>query len=497
LNRPLRYIEQSGSDDDRNLAFIKKELERLIGKINVSHTFFKIPSRCLDEVTKKVFQMDKQAKFVVVRPTNIFQVQKIVQYANKNRIYIFIRGGGSGYFGGELPTRQGIVIETTALNRIKGFDRHEGFVICQAGTTVQELNNFLKKHGFWWPHNPGSRRSATVGGSLSSLGIGTFCTRFGYASDSVLSMTIVTPAGDIVKLGSNSRHDMSSYNLLDMVSSAEGTLGIIVESKLKVFPLPHSRSIELFIFEQLKDAVRTAVDIEASGIYPESMEIEDRHRFILETLAPFVDLIRQRFRRLVCQKFQAVLSVSCSGSKDVTDYSSLQIEKIALKNHAKRIKDHVIVELYWKSKTEVSSWSSEDNPRSKVHTCVSAVPLYKLPKFEEIYWRLSRKYPRLTPMGIGYYIIIQNNECTSSARVKLDESDQGCIQDYESFTADLASCVVKLGGTPVSTFGVGTILVNIVSKYASPSWLALSSKLKHAMDPNEIFGPDRKGDIPF
>jgi FAD/FMN-containing dehydrogenase len=492
-NRTLENVGRFKLENKNNPIQVRKDLEKLLGASNVSSNFFNVPQSCLDEVTKKVFGMEKLEEFIVARPRNISQIQKIVQYANKNRIYIFVRGGGSGYFGGELPTRRGIVIGTTALNRIREFDQEDGYVVCEAGATVQNLNNFLKKRKFFWPHNPGSRISATIGGSISSLGVGTFSARFGYASDSVLSLKIVTPVGDIVELGSNMRHDMSSYNLLDLISSAEGTLGIIVEAKLKVFPIPRARRAKLFFFNYLKDAIRTAQEIIVSGIYPESLEIEDVRRFTLEGLAPIIDIKSERVRKLDLQKFQAVLFANCSGSKEIADYLSSQIELMASKNHARKPEDQEIMNLYWRSKTEVTSWATKENTTFKVHTCVPAVPLSKVPRLEKIYWRLSKKYPKLIPMGVGYYIIIQNHECTVSARIKLDESNQDSIHEYELFTADLSKEVMKLGGTPASTFGVGTILVGIAKKHASPSWLDLSSKLRHAIDPSGILSPDKKG----
>jgi glycolate oxidase len=474
---------------------IREDLERLIGKLNVSSNFFKIHQSCLEEVTKKVFGMDKLGKFVVARPRNISQVQKIVRYANKNRIYVFVRGGGSSYFGGELPTRQGIVIETTGLNQIKKLDQDDGYVVCEAGVTVQELNDFLKKRRFWWPHNPGSRESATVGGSISSLGVGTFSTRFGYASDSVLSLTVVTPRSDIIEIGSNTKHDMSSYNLLDVFTSSEGTLGIIVKTKLKVFRVPSSRRIGLFSFNKLEDAVRTAQEIIVSGIYPESLEIEDVRRFTLEGLAPVIDLKSKVVRNMNLEGVQAVLFVNCSGSKEITNFHLAQIEHISSKNNGRNFtKDQQrIIDLYWRSKTEISSWAPRENTKFKVHTCVPAIPLNKIPRFEKICLGLLKKYPKLKSMGIGYYLIVQNHECTVSARVRLDESDRESIHQYELFTADLAGRAVELGGSPASTFGVGAILTNIVDDYTSPSWRVLSSKLKQMIDPNSIFGPDKKG----
>ncbi len=470
-----------------------KFLRRKIGKSNVSERPFVVSESCLAEVTKKVFGMRETHSHLMARPTNIGQVREIVRYANRNAIPIFVRGSGTGYFGGELPTRFGITIEMTALDKIRVFSREIGYVVCDAGIAVNALNQYLRKRGYYWPHNPGSRKWATVGGSLASLGVGTFSTRYGYATDSVLSLKVVTPTGVIFETGSNMPHDMSSLNLIQLICSSEGTLGIIVEAKLKIFPIPEARKASIFYFKHISDAAACASEIFRSGICPESLEIEDLSRFTSEGLAPVMPLKDPRIERLQLDRYQAILFVNNAGSRNQVSSATAQIERISDRNNGKKILDEKITDLYWRSKTEISSWAADKTPKNKVHTFVPAIPLCKAPEFEKRYAKIARKYRRITPAGIGYFLIFRNEECTASARTMLDETDPLSIREYENFVNDLAREVVRMGGTIASTFGLGTILVDVTKKNAeSKSWYELSLKLKKTLDPKGIMSPGKK-----
>jgi FAD/FMN-containing dehydrogenase len=470
-----------------------KFLRSKVGESNISDGPFVVSESCLAEVTKKVFGMGQTEPCLLVRPTDVIQVQEIVRYANRNEIPIFIRGSGTGYFGGELPTEVGVTIETTALDKIKTFNREIGYVVCETGITVNALNEYLRKQGFYWPHNPGSRRWATIGGSLATLGVGTFSTRYGYATDSILSLKVVTPTGELLETGSNIPHDMSSLNLINLICSSEGTLGIVIEAKLKIFEIPEARKASIFLFKELSDAVDCTKEIFSSGICPESLEIEDRDRFTSEGLAPVIDLKVKQVQRLGLDKIHAILFVSNAGSREQVKFSASQIEKIARKNKGSKLMNQKIVDLYWKSKTEISSWASDKTGKSKVHTFVPGLPLCKVPEFEKRYLEIARRFSRIAPLGVGYFVIFRNEECTASARTRLDETDPRSIHEYEESVKYLAKVVVEMGGSAASTFGLGTILVDVAMRNSqSKSWNDFSLKLKKTLDPKGIMSPGKK-----
>lgn len=475
------------------LAELRKDLQSIVGASNASDSFYAISKSCEEEVSRKVFGLGKSVPFVVARPKSVEQVQKILKYANEKRVSVFVRGSGTGYFGGDVARKFGIVLETTGLSKIIELDRDGGFVSCETGITVEALNKFLEKHRLWWPHNPGSRRWATVGGSLASLGVGTFTARYGYASDTLTGMSIVLPSGELVKLGSKTRHDMASYNAHDLFTSAEGTLGVIVQATLKVFPVPQGRSVQLFLFKTLRDTVNACLDLVYSGIYSESIEIEDKERFTLEGLAPVIDLNDARVKRLKLQVVEAALLVVLTGSDSLREFQSREAARIASQRGGNEIRDKKILDLYWKGKTKISSFKAKGKSSgSKVHTCVPAIPFNKVPEFEQEYLRLGARFSKLSLVGVGYYITLPSFECTASARVLFDELDVLSLREYERFARELAEEVVRIGGTPASTFGVGTILVDIIREFLPESQIELSKRLKKMFDPRRILSPGKK-----
>lgn len=475
------------------LGDAKESLTRIVGEENVSDEFFEISKSCLDEVSRRVFEIDKTAHHVVARPRAISQVQEILRYAAAHSIPVFVRGSGTGYFGGEVPTVPGVVIETTGLTRVLELDRQGGYVTCETGLKVEKLNEYLKKRGFWWTHVPGSRKWATVGGTISALGAGPFSSRFGYAPDTVASMSVVTPDGQLVRLGLGKiKHDMSSLRMGDLFASSEGTLGVVVQVTLKVFPLPESRRVGIYAFSRLQDAVATCYDILDSGLYPECIEIEDRHRFMIEGLAPLIDLQDSRVKALGVENATAFLVVSHSGSNGVTRFSKRVSDGIVKRNGGRPLRDRKVVELYWRSKTEITSWLSKETGSLKVHTCLPSVPLYMIPKLARITRTLLARANKVAAVGTGYFVIMPSMECSSSIRMMFDDKDPDAVREYEAISRNIARAVIGLEGTPASTFGVGSILVPEVDALGPNERLLLARKVKRAVDPHGIMNPGKK-----
>jgi FAD/FMN-containing dehydrogenases len=474
-----------------NLIQIRKDLEELVGRENVSNNFYMVSEYCMNHVAKNIFAMSKYEPFIVARPTTVDQVAAVVKYAYQRDIPIFLRGGGTGYSGGEVPTISGIMIELTGLNKVKRVDVESRHVLCEAGITVKNLNTYLMdNYNFWWPHDPGSRDWATVGGSIATLGCGAYTSKYGYASASVTYMKIVTPEGEIVEIGSKVRNDMTCYNMIDLFSSSEGTLGIIVESSLKVFPVPKYRDVIIGVFETFKEAVKTCFDITDSGLYPESLMMEDSLRFVLEGLAPHLDIDYPPVQRLQLDRREAVVIASYSGLDSFVKTCCSETAQIMLSNGGVIVDDKRITDAYWKSKTELPSWSKE-MPGVRVHSFVPAIPLNAAKDFNAKYNQLIGELG-LNKGGARYYVVLPWMECTVSPTVIFDDNDPNSVAAYEEFTKQFSEYVKDVEGAPASTTGVGMRLLDVVERLAPIGQLKLARKIKSCVDPKNILSPDKK-----
>ncbi len=461
-----------------------------MGKENVSNNFYKISEYCLNHVAKNIFAISKHEPFLVVRPVSNNQLVDVVRYAYSNDVPIFVRGGGTGYCGGHVPTSSGIVLETTGLNRIIEVDADGRYVTCEAGISVQELNRHLQSnYNLWWTHDPGSREWATVGGTLSTLGGGAFQTKYGIASDNVVSMKIVTSEGKLVTVGgSKVRHNGAAYNLLDTITSGEGTLGLIAEATLKIFKIPQKRIVTIALFEKFEDAANTAYEIFDSGLYPESVMFDDILRFTLEGLAPFVDLNSPQVKRLELDSMEAASTFSYAGKAEVSESSTKQNNEIVAAHGGKIIDDRQIVDAYWKSKTELPSWSS-DLGNLKIHSFVPAVPLNRVSDVNHIYSRLAEQL-NLKMTGARYYLILPHLEVVVSPTIMFDDNDATSIKNYEEFCRRFSHEAIKLDGTPSSALGVGMRL-DIVEGL-DPAQMEMMKRIKLALDPTNLLNRGKK-----
>jgi len=474
-----------------NTDNLKRDLASLVGAENVSSNFFKFSEYCLMHVSQKVFGINKVQPFVVVRPVIVDQLVEVVKFSYRNKIPLYVRGGGTGYSGGANPTFGGIVLEMTGLNKVLKVDKIGGYVTCQAGISVVALNSELKKFGLWWPHDPGSREWATVGGAISTLGVGTFSTRYGYAPNMVASLTLVTPEGTLVKLGSKVRHHTTMYNLIETITSAEGTLGVIVDATLKVYKIPPSRKVGIALFDDFDSTVSSCYELVSNGLYPESLMIEDVLRFVSEGLSPFFDLEDERVRSLNLDTKEAALIYSYAGEPTIVDFELRKTEELLKDKKANIVKDLDIINAYWKSKTELPSWPKEEGINIKIHSFVPAIPLSEASKFNRVYKQLASE-SGLSMTGARYYVILPSMECTVSPSLAFNDDDPKQIEAYESFTTKFSKAVQEMGGAPSSTLGMGIRLAKVLRELTDQNELEIMWKVKKAFDPNETFNPGRK-----
>ena len=191
----------------------------------------------------------------IVRPRTIEEVQKIMRYANKNKIPVVPRGAGSGTSGHTVPIDGGIVLDLKRMNRILEIRPEDMLVKVEPGVVDDDLNRALKPYGLFYPPAPASSRIATIGGEIAANASGVRSVKYGATRDYVLGMKVVLANGDLVNLGSNTRVHSSGYQIERLIVGSEGTLGVVVEATIGIRPLPKYRCLAVANFDNLEDAV--------------------------------------------------------------------------------------------------------------------------------------------------------------------------------------------------------------------------------------------------
>lgn len=203
------------------------------------------------------------------------EVSAILKYAYRECIPVTVRGSGTGLVGSAVPVEGGILLVTTAMNKILELDEDNLTVTVQPGVLLMELAAFVEERDFFYPPDPGEK-SATIGGNISTNAGGMRAVKYGVTRDYVRALTAVLPNGEIVKLGTKVVKNSSGYALKDLLIGAEGTLAVITEAVLKLLPLPKASVSLLVPFPDMKTAIEAVPKIIRSKAIPTAIEYMSR-----------------------------------------------------------------------------------------------------------------------------------------------------------------------------------------------------------------------------
>jgi len=207
---------------------------------------------------------------VVVLPRSAQQVSEIIKLANRQRIPVVPRAGGTGLADGAVPLRGGILLDVKRMDQIKEIDLADRTVTVGPGINMQTLNRRLKPHGVMYPDDPASYACSLVGGRIGTSGFSLLGARYGHTRDLVISFEIVLPTGEIIEVGDGGarkvRKSSTGYHLKQLFMGHQGTLGVVTEATLELVPRAETEFAAFFLFEDYDTAYRTFGEIARSGL---------------------------------------------------------------------------------------------------------------------------------------------------------------------------------------------------------------------------------------
>jgi glycolate oxidase len=456
-----------------------EKLKEIVGKENVSD----------DMADLYVYASDASVHHslpsVIVRPRTTEHVQKIMRYANKNKIPVVPRGAGSGTSGHTVPIDGGIILDMKLMNRIIDIAPADMLVRVEPGVVDDDLNRALKPLGLFYPPAPASSRIATIGGEIAANASGVRSVKYGATRDYVYGMKVVMANGDLVNLGSNTRVHSSGYQLERLIVGSEGTLGVVVEATMGIRPLPKFRCLAVANFDKLEDAGNAITDIISSGCDPSLLELMDKIGIVAVNKAMDLGLA----------EVAAIILFEADGNvKEAVDFEIEKMKKICKKHNGKDIKKSY----------DLAERTKLFSGRKKLFASLSrykegiictdladdmGVPNSKIAEAAAKIHEIAKK---------NNVIMAVYGHCGSGVihtKIMLDPKKKSQWKDAERVIVQLYDYIHSIGGVTSAEHGIG------LSK--APPWkkaradiLPVMSSVKKALDPNNILNPHKLMDAP-
>jgi len=225
----------------------------------------------------------------VVRPGDATEVAAVLRIANEHRVPVTARGAGTGLSGAAIPRADGILLSTERMHEILEIDHDNHVAVVQAGVTLEQLDAALLGDGLVYPVFPGEY-SASLGGNVATNAGGMRAVKYGVTRHQVLGVEAVLATGEIIRTGGKFVKATTGYDLTQLIIGSEGTLAIVTEATLKLYPRPPHTATVLAPFRTLEDVTNAVPAIVNAGVQPMILEYIDMMSMAATTANVGLDL---------------------------------------------------------------------------------------------------------------------------------------------------------------------------------------------------------------
>jgi len=452
-----------------------KHFKKIVGDENIYSDKAHLIAYSYD-ATREHFEPD-----AVIFPRHEQDISDILKYCNEKKIIIVARGAGSGFTGGALPSKGGVILAMEKhMNKILEIDVKNMVAVVQPGVINMDLQRAVEEIGLFYPPDPASQEYSTLGGNVSENAGGMRAAKYGITKDYVMATRAVLPNGDIIRAGKKTIKDVAGYNISGILVASEGTLAVLSEITLRLIPKPKLTKTAMGIFPTVNDAMEAVYKTMASGITPVAMEF-------LDNLT--IRAVEQTFNKGLPLDAGALLVTDVDGNmEDDLEFQLNQIEKVFKENGCtefKRAKDDAEAADIWFARRNASPALSVYGSK-KLNEDVT-VPRAVLPQLLEKFYAIAEKYDVKIPC-FGH-----TGDGNVHTNVMVDGSDPEQVKIAYKAIEEVFQATVDLGGTLSGEHGIGLAKAPYMHMAFTPEEMMLFKSIKKAFDPNNILNPSKMG----
>jgi glycolate oxidase len=423
---------------------------------------------------------------VVLKPRTAEETGRILAICNEQRIPVTPRGAGTGLSGGALPQLGGVLLSTERMNSILNIDERNGQVTVEPGVITEVLQTAVRERGLFYPPDPSSRGTCTIGGNIAENSGGPKAVKYGVVKDYVLNLELVLPTGEIIWTGANVLKNATGYNLTQLVVGSEGTLGIVTKIVLRLIPHPKHDLLMLVPFRSAEQACAAVSAIFQAGYTPSALEFMERDalewamRFVDGAIVPLEEGIEAHLLVEVDGNDADVLMKEIEGiSAIVQDFDCS--EQIFFADDAQQ------KEQLWKLRRRVGEAVKANSIYKEEDT---VVPRAELPALLKGVKAIGAKW--------GFRSVCYGHAGDGNLHVNIirgDMSAEAWNGSLKEGIRELFILVKNLGGTISGEHGIGLVQKEYLPVVFDEVQLQLMRGIKRLFDPNHILNAGKIFDL--
>lgn len=405
-----------------------------------------------------------------VRPQSTDEVQRIVRFANQEKIALVPFGGGSGLMGGALSIGPCVTVDLRGMDRILEIDPAARAARVQAGVVLEFLDQKLNEEGFILGHDPWTVPVATVGGAISTNSVGYRAGIYGSMGEQVLGLQAVLPNGELLRTRAVSKHS-AGLNLNALLIGAEGCFGIITEATLRIFPRPAARAFLGFMFSSFETGYAAIQRLFAARLRPAMLDFGDD----VEKHAPgsLLYLVFEGTEELVATEQALAERICCAGGGTALGREGPEQFWLARHDIARR---------FMRNRRQRRERGRDGVYRDWIHVALPAsqVLAYKFAAQEVVRRHgveLQENGLWVQPELFSMRLSAEESVTTPNARLALEETVE-----------ELLRLAQQMGGSMEYTHGVGIKLAPLMAEEHGYG-LEVMRQIKKTLDPNNILNP--------
>ncbi len=411
----------------------------------------------------------------IIWPVTTAEVARILSWSYQNDVPVTPWGAGTSTEGNPVPTKGGLVMDMTRMNKILDIRPQDLQADVQPGVLRKELNRKAGRHGLFFPPDPGA--DATIGGMIANNASGVQTIKYGATRDYVMKLTIVLPAGQVIHTGCKAHKSSSGYDLTRMFVGSEGTLGIVTEATLKLTGIPSHHLATTITFKDLDSASAAVAVLVGSGLEPAALEL----------LPPtLIRLMNQKKNLNIAEEpslFCEFHGISKSILKETADLARELCQECGATGFKFGIEEKDRREL-WRARHEAWETIHQAYPGKETLIVDAAVPISCYPEMIVYSQNLVDQYQ------VPGYVFGHAGDGNLHVVIPGDPDDENEWSTLEKINQSIVEKAIELGGTCTGEHGIGIGKRKFMQLEHGDSY-QLMRDIKELIDPKGLMNPGK------